>query len=83
MGGKEKGRQQGRGQVGRGQALRQGRGQKVGKMVDRGTRGKGAGGMVAGWGVGNPALRESAPRSAACDWPHVAMVTGAASTEIH
>ena len=45
-------------------------------MVDRGTRGKGAGGMAAGWGVGNPALHEYAPRSGACDWPRVAMVAG-------
>ena len=30
----------------------------------------------------NPALRESAPRSGACDWPRLAMVTGAASTKI-
>ena len=49
-------------------------------MVDKG---KGAGGMAAGWGVGNLALRESAPRSGACDWPHMAMVAGAASIEVH
>ena len=52
-------------------------------MVDRGTIGKGAGGMAAGWGVGNLALRDSAPRSGACDWPHVAMVAGVAFTGIH
>ena len=51
---------------GRGQARRQR--QRVEKMVDRGTRGKGAGGLAAGWGVGNPALRECARRSGACDW---------------
>ena len=64
---------------GRGQARRQRR--RVEKMVDRGARGKGAGGMAAGWGVGNPALREFAPRSGACDWPHVAMVAGQPSQE--
>ena len=33
-----------------------------------------------GLGVaGNPALRESAPGSGACDWPRLAMVAGAAS----
>ena len=57
--------------------------QRVEKMVDGGTRGKGVGGMAAGWGVGTPALHESAPRSRACDWPRVAMVAGAAFTEIH
>ena len=36
--------------------------QRVEKMVDRGSRGKGARGIAAGWGVGNPALRECAPR---------------------
>ena len=30
----------------------------------------------------NPALRESAPGSGACDWPHLAMVAGAASTKV-
>ena len=39
--------------------------------------------MAAGWGVGNPALRESAPRSGAGDWPRVAMVAGAAFTGTH
>ena len=29
----------------------------------------------------NPALRESAPGSGACDWPRRAMVAGAASTK--
>ena len=29
----------------------------------------------------NPALRESAPGSGACDWPRLAMVAGAASTK--
>ena len=38
--------------------------------------------MAAGWGVGNPALRESAPQLGACDWPRVAMVAGAAFTGI-
>ena len=50
------------------------------KVVDGGTRGKGAGGMVAGCGVWNLAGCESAPRAGACDWPLVAMVAGAAST---
>ena len=52
-------------------------------MVDRGTRGKGARGGAAGGGARNPALRESAARSGTCDWPRVAMVAGAASTEVH
>ena len=39
--------------------------------------------MAAGWGVGNPALREFAPRSGACDWPRVAMVARAAFTGTH
>ena len=40
---------------------RGGRGQQwVQKTVGRGNRGKGARGMAAGWGVGNPALRELA-----------------------
>ena len=30
----------------------------------------------------NPALRESAPGSGACDWPRLAMVAGTASTKI-
>ena len=38
---------------------------------------------MAARGVGNTALRESAPRSGACDWPRVAMVAGAAFTRIH
>ena len=57
--------------------------QTMEKMVETGTRAKGARGMAAGWGVGNPALRESAPRWGACDWPRVAMVAWAAFTEIH
>ena len=91
MGGSQKGRQQGRGRIegregggqegGRGQAHRQR--QRVEKMMDRGTTGKWARGMAAGCGVGNLALRESAPRSGACDWPRVAMVAGAAFTGIH
>ena len=44
---------------GRGQARCQR--QRVEKMVDTGTRGKGAEGMAAGGGVGHLALRESAP----------------------
>ena len=36
--------------------------------------------MAAGWGVGNPAVCECAPRSG--DWPHVAMVAGFAFTGI-
>ena len=52
-------------------------------MVDRGTRGNGEGGMAAGWGVGNLALRETAPQSGACDWPRVAMVAGAPFIGIH
>ena len=39
--------------------------------------------MAAGWGVGNPVLRECAPLSGACDWPRVAMVAGAAFTGVH
>ena len=90
MGGSEKGRQQGRGRIegreGGGQDEREGAGppprQRVEKMVDTGTRGKGSRGMAAGGGVRNPALRESAPQSGACDWPRVAMVAGAAFTGI-
>ena len=52
-------------------------------MVDKGIRWKGAGGMEAGWVVGSPALYEWALQSGACDWPRVAMVAGAASTEVH
>ena len=68
MGGSKQVRQQGRrwpeGREGRvqdrrGQTRRQR--QRVEKMVDRGTRGKGVRGMAVGGGVGNPALRESAP----------------------
>ena len=49
-------------------------------------RGKGAGqgrGAGGGFGGGNPVLRESAPGSGACDWPRLAMVTGATTTEVH
>ena len=90
MGGREKGRQQGRwwtegreggGQDGTGHARHQG--QEVEKMVDKGTRGKGARGMAAGWGVWNPLLRESPLRWGACDWPRVAMVAVADFTKIH
>ena len=91
MGGSEKGRQQRTGRIegreGGGQEGREGAGcrqrQRVEKMVQRGTRGKGAGGMAAGWGVGNPALREFAPRWGACDWPCGAIVARAAFTGIH
>ena len=65
---------------GRGQARHQR--QRVEKLLDRGTRGKGAGGMAAGRGFGNLALCECAPRSVAGEWPHVAMVAGAAFTRI-
>ena len=43
----------------------------------RGPTGYGGGGELAG----DPAFRESSPRSGACDWPRQAMVAGAASTE--
>ena len=49
-------------------------------MVDqRVQRGRGIGG---GLGVGNPVLRQSAPGTEACDWPRLAMVAGATSTEL-
>ena len=48
MGGREKGR--GGGSRGGGRPAAKDRGQKVEKMVDRGTIGKGAGVMAAGWG---------------------------------
>ena len=38
--------------------------------------------MAVGSGVGKPALRESASRSGACDWPLVAMVAGQPSQEL-
>ena len=38
--------------------------------------------MAADWGVGNPALRECAPQSGACDWRHVTIVAGVAFTGI-
>ena len=91
MGGSEKGRQQGRGRIegreGGGQDGREGaspppttEGGEDGGQRDQRV---GARGMAAGWGVGNPTLRECAPRSGACDWPRVAMVAGAAFTGIH
>ena len=52
-------------------------------MVDTGTSGKRAGGMAAGLEVRNPALRECAPRSGACDPQHVDTVAREAFTEIH
>ena len=67
MGGSEKGRRQGRGQDGRGQARRKGQGQRVEKMVVRGTRGKGVGGMAAGSGVGH-CLGSSVLRSCVLWW---------------
>ena len=79
QGGRSDEREEGK-RGGRGQARRQR--QTVEKMVHRWTRGKGAGGMAAGWGFGNAAVRESFPRSGACVWPHVAMVAGAAFTGI-
>ena len=51
-----------------------------GGQRDQREGGRGNGG---GLGGGNPALRESAPRSGACDWPRVAMVAGAAFTGTH
>ena len=88
MGGSEKGRHQRTRRTerreGGGQEGREGAGPppttEGGQDGDRGTRGKGARGMAAGWGVGNPVLREFAPRSRACDWPRDAMVAGAAFT---
>ena len=70
----------GRGARQEGQARRQR--WKVEKMVDRGTGGKGAEGMAAGWAVAHPALRECAPRLVACDWPRSAVVAWAAFTGI-
>ena len=57
-------------------------GKDGGQVVDQ-REGRRAGGWDAGWGVGNLALRESAPGSGACDWPLLAMVAGVASTECH
>ena len=51
-----------------------------GGQRDQREGGRGNGG---GLGGGNPALRESAPRSGACDWPSVAIVAGAAFTGTH
>ena len=51
-----------------------------GGQRDQRERGRGNGGELGG---GNPALRESAPRSGACDWPRMAMVAGAAFTGTH
>ena len=53
-----------------------------GQVVDQ-REGRRVGGLSAGWGVGNPALRESALGSGPRDWPRLAMVAGAASTECH
>ena len=53
-----------------------------GQVVDQ-REGQRAGGLVAGRGVGNLALCESALGSGACDWPRLAMVAGAASTKCH
>ena len=53
--------------------------QRVERMVDRGMRGKGARGIAASCGVGNPALRGPASWLGACNWPRVAMAAGAAT----
>ena len=51
-----------------------------GGQRDQREGGRGNGG---GLGGGDPALRESAPRSGACDWPRVAMVAVTAFTGTH
>ena len=55
---------------------------KVEEMVDRGTIGKGRG-RTAALGVQNPAVCDLDSAMEACDWPHLAMVAGAAATEVH
>ena len=50
---------------------------------DGGHREQREGGRGTGGGGGNLALRKLALGLGACDWPRLAMVAGAASTEVH
>ena len=63
-----------------------GKGPDGAQVPDKREGDRALGVAAAGWGRGGGgglALRELAPGSGGCDWPHPAMVAGAAITEVH